>query len=354
MKVMKFACLTALVMGLLASTPREAAAQAPTLTSTVNGASVRLEWTSIAGATLYNLVVTGTLSGQFLLPTNFVQVTAPAGTYTVQVQAVFGSTPGPLSAPLTVTVGGAPTPCTGAPSAPVLTATANGAFVNLAWSGVPGATGYLVQFSRFPGGTEISQTAGPSATTFSQFVGLVGTFYVRLVVVSPCGNAVSAEVAFTIASLSSGAGPRTPDPAPGQLLPKPTYGESVVAAMAAAFPGDLANSCAARGGNHVFMYRVLSGLRQRDSRWGLNIKRGNQGLSEDIVTYNPTAGPDEGATNIYLWDMIGNHCPISGSARWNWEDVTQATRNAGARGECANRDCAYWTIVDYLRAGFQP
>lgn len=339
-------------VAILALCAAEAAAQAPALTVSANGATVTINWTGVPGATGYNLVVSGSLTADVNLPasvTNIV-VNAPAGTYNLRVRATAGGQAGPFSNTATVTVGGAPpTPCQ--PTAPTISTAVNGGVVTVSWAAVPGATGYALQFSRFSGGTELVQQT--AQTSYIQFVGMMGTFYVRVVAVTPCGNATSTEAAFTITSLV-GDLPRTADPAPGTILPRPTYGQSVVTQLAAQYPGDLRNSCEETGGNHMFMFRVVSALRQRDSRWGLNQKRGNQGLSQDIVTYNPTAGPDNTAQQIYLWDMIGGHC--GPSPTWNWADVTQATWDGGAQGGngCANRWCALWYMPQqYFQLGFQ-
>ena len=349
---MKLTKTTGLVaVALLALCAREAAAQAPSLTSTVNGQSVRLDWTAVAGATSYELDVTGSLVVTAQIPTLFVQVNAPAGTYNVRVRGRNGATAGPYSNTVAVTVGGAPAPGPCQPTAPAATAAVNGGVVTVNWGGVPGATGYVVQFSRIPGGTELSQATAQNA--YVQFVGMVGTFYARVVAVTPCGNAVSQEVAFTIDSLVGNL-PRTPDPAPGTILPKPNYGQDVVIALAQQYNFDLRNSCHETGGTNVFMFRVAAALRQRDSRWGMNQKRGNQGLSQDIVTYNPTALPDNQAQQIYLWDMIGGHC--GGNPTWNWGDVTTATWQGGliSGSGCANRWCALWYIPqEYFQRGFQ-
>jgi hypothetical protein len=355
--------VVAVAFGLVALCAAEAAAQAPALTVSANGSTVTISWTALPGALGYNLQA-GTASGNaniasVNLPASITQVvvSAPAGTYFVAVRGIGAAGIGPFSNEGTVTVGTTPGGggggggCT-APTAPTVTASTTGGIVTVNWSAVAGTVGYRLEFSRTPGGTELVQNIGANQTTYSQFVPMVGTFYVRVVAGNACGTASSAEVSFTIASQSAGSGPRTPDPPPGQLLPRPNYGESVVVALANQYRGDLINSCREHGGNNMFMFRVLQALRQRDSRWGLNVKRGNQGLSQDIVTYNPTAGPDNGAQQIYLWDMIGGHC--GNSPTWNWGDVTQASWDAGARGDCSNRWCALWTIDDYLRAGFQP
>ena len=350
---MKLTKTTGMVaVALLALCAAEAAAQAPALTVSANGPTVTINWTAVPGATGYNLVVSGALTADVNLPasvTNIV-VNAPAGTYSLRVRGTAAGQAGPFSNTASVTVGGtAPAPCQATP--PAITTAVNGGVVTVNWGAVPGATGYAVQFSRFAGGTELVQQT--TQTAYVQFVGMMGTFFVRVVALTPCGNATSTEAAFTIESLVGNL-PRTPDPAPGQLLPKPTYGQDVVIQMAQQYGFDLRNSCEETGGNHVFMFRVINALRQRDSRWGMNQKRGNQGLSQDIATYNPTAGPDQTAQQIYLWDMIGGHC--GNNPTWNWGDVTAATWNGGliSGSGCANRYCALWYMPqEYFQRGFQ-
>jgi hypothetical protein len=184
-------------------------------------------------------------------------------------------------------------------------------------------------------------------------VGLIGTFYARVVVITPCGNATSTEVSFTITTLT-GSGPRTPNPPPGQLLPVPGYAPSVVADLGRQFPGEAAvgrpSECI--GGNNRFLFRVLQSLRQRDSRWGLNYKRGNfPTLSEDIITYNGTDHPDEGESHIYLIDIIGGSC-FGGVAVFR--DVSAETWSNRGQPYCGTEWCARWTIAPYIAAGYPP
>ena len=92
------------------------------------------------------------------------------------------------------------------------------------------------------------------------------------------------------------------------------------------------------------MFEAVRRLRAIDNRYGLNWKRGNYGdLSQDIVTYNASSNPDEGARspNIYIVDIIGGHCGSNPDAAWI--NQTQATRDAGAIG--------IWTLIPYLDAG---
>ena len=116
------------------------------------------------------------------------------------------------------------------------------------------------------------------------------------------------------------------------------------------YPGDLRNAC----GSRMYLYRLVNALRKRDSRWGLNWKRGWKGsLSTDIVTYNGTNLPDNQASKIYLVDVVSGICESNGFA-WNWHETTEKTWAARGSSECGSEWCAKWTIDPYLAAGFPP
>jgi hypothetical protein len=325
--------------------PQWAAAQSPYqpyLLVTATGLRVTIQWTPIAGAHGYNIQV-GTAPGAAnigsvvipsSLPTHVV-VDAPPGTYYLRVRAYAGSIAGPFSNEASITVGASCAP----PPPPAAGAVVSGSNVTIGWGAVPNTLAYRVEFGRTPGAVEHAQNLLPNTTSFTQHVPLAGTFYARVLAGNACGIATSNEVAFTIAG---GSGPRTPDPPPGGRLPMPGYGPAVAQAVAAAFPGDLQNSCVEFGGNNIWLFRLVQALRQYDSRWGLNWKRQVFGdMSQDIVTYNYGAGPDEDSRNVYGIDVIVGHCgPRPG---WNWHDVTDPN-GAGAR----------WTLLPYLHAGFPP
>lgn len=359
MNVTRTMSLVAAAFAVVALTASNAAAQAPTLSVSANGATVTIEWNGVAGALGYNLRV-GSSSGSsniadVTLPASITRivVAAPAGSYFLRVRAVGAGVFGPFSNEASVTVGSAPPP--GAPcadiSAPNVKAEAKGGSVTVSWDGVSGAVGYKVEYSRYSGATELTQTT--SGTSHTQYVGMLGTFYVRVVAGNACGKtATSKEVAFKIENQNpGGSGPRTPDPAPGTLIPRSQLGyiASVVTAVANQHRGDLFASCS----NHVFMYRVVQALRQIDTRWGLNYKRGwNGDLSHDIVAYNPTNRPDEGESQVYLYDIIAGHCgPNPGP---NWIDVTDPTWGGRGNPACGSEWCARWTLQPYLKAGFPP
>ena len=342
----------------------EARAQAPTVSFSVAGSSVTIQWTPVPGATIYDVVVSGPLSGQVQLPgsVTLVRVNAPNGTYGIQVRGRAGNQVGPLSSVSVITVGGAAPPppppnCT-QPSAPNVTASVSGATVAVNWNAISGVSGYAVQFSRTPGGTDLVLNAAANQTSISQAVNLVGTFYVRVVALSACGNATSNEANFTIGTAPTNptTGPRSPNPAPGQLIPRSSlnYANGIAAQIASQYHGDLINSCRDTGGDNTFMFRLVQALRRVDTRWGMNDKRGHRGdMSQDIVTFNPTDRPDNGESQIYLFDAIGGHCgpnPSGGSLG----DVTDTTWAARGNPACGTTYCARWTIDSYLRVGFTP
>ena len=372
MESRKLSALVPLALALLAVCAGEAAAQAPTVTASANGAVVTVQWTAVQGATGYRISVSGSFTGVVNVPgstTSFV-VTPPAGTYNVVIFATAGNQVGPASNTATVTVGGgggSPTPCA-PPAATTVTASAQGMVATVNWTAVAGTAGYRVEFGRTPGGTELVQTLGAAQTSLQGVAPFPGTFYVRVVTGNACGTAPSAEVSFTAGTVApgtpppAGSGPRTPDPVAGQpgvivhrgdpLLPIPSYGPSVVAALGAAFPGEaaLARPSECAGGNNNFLYRVVRELRKRDTRWGLNYKRGNFGSpSQDILTYNGTARPDNGESHIWVIDIVGGDC-LRGVTTFSDKSLV-GTWDQEGQPYCGTRFCAYWNLDGYLAAG---
>jgi hypothetical protein len=137
------------------------------------------------------------------------------------------------------------------------------------------------------------------------------------------------------AGVPTGPGGRTPDPQGGRL-PLPSYGFSVVQAVARANPGALQNSCQDSGGTWQFMDQVVDTLRTYDTRWGYNGKRGNANdPSKDVITYHYGPGPDANSTDVYIIDIIGGHCGANPTPVWN--DVTDITVNSGTIGRWISR-----------------
>jgi hypothetical protein len=133
----------------------------------------------------------------------------------------------------------------------------------------------------------------------------------------------------------TGGGGRTPDPPPGGRLPLPNM-SSTVSAVANQYPSLLFNSCQEHGGTWGFMDTLVNTLRQTDTRWGYNWKRGNVGdPSLDVVDYHYGAGVDEGSTEVYISDVIGSHCSSNPTPVFN--DVTPATIAGGGIGRWTGR-----------------
>lgn len=399
----------------------------PTLTATVSGFTVNLQWTVVPGATSYELLaqVAGTTYGPISLgnTTSGSIPNVPQGTYVLAVRAAAGAAKGPFSDPVTVTVGtltppasptglGAvvsnlaaslswnlnnpagslmgvqlrlgfspgvypivvPLPSTAssflipnappgtyyatvvaigaggvsgpsneltltlpgctAPSSIPLEVSSNGAFVQFAWGQLPGAAGYRLDIANAPGGGANvgSVPLGPTQTSFSYYGMPPGNYYVRLHSTLSCGASVSS--AETLLAVTPPVRSPTLTRAQAQSMIS-----TAVRAMAAQYPGDLHNSC----GNNTWMFRVLRYLRQQNNRYGLNYKRGQIGdLSQDVLLFNFSEVPDEqaGAPHTYAWDIISGHC--GSNPTWNDTDISNP---AGA---------ARWTILEYLRAGFNP
>jgi hypothetical protein len=150
------------------------------------------------------------------------------------------------------------------------------------------------------------------ATTPAHAAGAVAVTVVSNGISATLGNAYVYEAVFVPPPPN-----RTPDPAPGQLLPLPNMA-GIVAEVAAQYPGALRNSCLEFGGNWEFMDRLIDRLRQFDTRWGYNCKRGNcPDLSQDVVAYHAGAGDEvNGALETYTVDVIGGHCGPSPAAWW--------------------------------------
>jgi hypothetical protein len=131
--------------------------------------------------------------------------------------------------------------------------------------------------------------------------------------------------------------PRTDDPPAGQRLPLPrAIGELVVGNVAAERPDLLRNSCQDHGGSWQFLDLVVDRLREIDTRWGYNWKRGVVGSpSLDVIDYHWSAGPDENSIDVYIVDIIGGHCGPTPYVTWN--DVTAVTYDNGGVGRWTGR-----------------
>ena len=113
--------------------------------------------------------------------------------------------------------------------------------------------------------------------------------------------------------------------------PRPNH-SSVVRNVANQFPAALRNSCQEHGGSWEFMDRSVDALRTIDGRYGYNCKRGNcNDPSLDVVSYYWGPLPDiQGRFEVYIFDVIGQHCGANPSVVWN--DVTDITLSSGTVG----------------------
>lgn len=136
------------------------------------------------------------------------------------------------------------------------------------------------------------------------------------------GTIMSDWSAISTFTYTPGAGGfRTPDPPPGQKLPLPDE-SALVAEVAAEFPELIDNSCVEEGGSWAFMDEVIRRMREKDTRWGFNCKRGDcNHISIDIANYHYGAGPSEGSPDTYPIDIIFQVCP-AGNAQPTWINQT--------------------------------
>ena len=91
---------------------------------------------------------------------------------------------------------------------------------------------------------------------------------------------------------------------------------------------------------------MVNELRKRDKRWGLNWKRANVGdMSQDVVTFNWSADPDEGTFKLRAYDVIGGHCGITAGRAVSRESPSRAANYSFG---------AQWTLLPYIQAGNAP
>ena len=325
-----------------------------------NGRSIIATWAPGVGGgtpTGYRVIAALTPGGaDFVIPTvspAFGGGPAPATTLYLRTVAVNAAGQSGPSNEVTVVMpdGGA---CDPAPPVPLSTFAFSG-YLSVSWPAIAGATQYVL--SAKLNGTEVGQFGLPTTITRIGQVVPLGTYELSVKAFTSCGGQSPSNPVTVVNDGAPPAGPRTPNPPAGQFIGSSawSYAAGVINDYARARPDLLQASCLGRPGHtNRFMFDVVQRLRQRNTRWGLNVKRCNEGTSQDIVAFNISSLPDEGAStnartterNMRLWDMMSNHCPVSGSVGPNFEDVTDKTLAGGA--------CAKWTLIPYLDAGYTP
>jgi hypothetical protein len=105
---------------------------------------------------------------------------------------------------------------------------------------------------------------------------------------------------------------RTPDPTAGYRLPLPNM-SAVVAEMGSTYATDLKNSC----GNYVWLDKLVDRMRQVDTRWGYNCKKGDcSTIAQDEIVYHWGRGADASSTEVYPIDVVVSHCGANPTAGW--------------------------------------
>jgi hypothetical protein len=322
-----------------------------------NGRGVIATWApGVGGGTPTGYRLIAALSpggGDFVIPTvspAFGGGPAPATTLYFRAVAVNAAGQSGPSSEVSIVMPEAGA-CDPAPPVPLTTFTFSG-YLSVSWPAMAGASQYVLS-AKLNGVEQGPFGLPPSITRIGQ-VAPLGTYALSVKAFTSCGGQSPDNPVTLVNDGAPPPGPRTPDPAPGTLIPSlPGYGAGVVEDLARARPDLVRASCLETGGNNRFLFEVVKELRKRDTRWGLNIKRCNEGTSQDVVAFNRSALPDEGARtngrtserNIFLVDMIGGHCGPNPGAAWD-TSTTDKTVAGGA--------CSQWTLLPLLQAGYTP
>ena len=316
------ACATIVAAFILAGPPLNAVAPtAPgNLSATVNGQVVTLNWTPSANSPTQYIIRAGFAPGQTAIAvavsgsqTPFTASAGP-GTYYVRVAAANADGTSGESNEIVVVISSG---CA-APSAPLnLRAMIKGTELFLFWrrpaSGVP--NGYSVQAGTAPGNTFAQFATG--ATTINTTVSS-GSYVVRVVATSPCGNsAASNEIGISFPSLTG----REPDPDPGTLLGLPDI-VNLIVRINSAFPPTVANSCPTgrKYEPNPWLNNMVDQLRTYSRRFGYNAKptrtsADNNGFpviaAGDEIAYFIGSGNAEGSSQVVAIDVLFNHCNVT-------------------------------------------
>ena len=186
----------------------------------------------------------------------------------------------------------------------------------------------------FPSPAIFEEPMAPGGTTadaFKDAIALSTQFWWGVRAKSATAGITSAwSETYTFTTASSSAGPRTPDPPPGQTLDLP-HQAALISQLAVTHAAALANSNVHEGGSWDFMDVAVEALRQTDTRWGYNCKRGDcNHLSIDVVNYFYGTGDGLYSQDVYLIDIIAgiksdNPAPA-------WTDITGSTADNNTIG----------------------
>jgi predicted phage tail protein len=182
------------------------------LVSAVDGSTVRLAWTAplAAGPSVIAYIVeAGSRSGAADLAQVVTDGALPLliasgvanGTYYVRVRASNAAGAGPPSNEVIVIVGGGPSSCAGAPSAPrPLEATVAGSTVLLGWGAAAGqAALYVLEAGSRSEASDLVVSDVGAATSITAVNVAAGTYFVRVRARNSCGvSAPSNEVVVSV------------------------------------------------------------------------------------------------------------------------------------------------------------
>jgi hypothetical protein len=293
---------------------RAAVPTAPTnLASFVNGQTVTLTWTAAANAPTNYILQAGFASGQTAAAfsvgaTTTITASAGPGTYYVRIVAINAEGASPPSNEVVVVIS-----C--APNVPQnFRVIQKGAEAFLFWTppsaGVP--TGYGIQAGLGPNQT-VASFATPN-TSMNATAGS-GTYFVRLLAMSGCGN--SPATPDVVISFPNNSG-RVADPSPGTLLGMPDV-ETLVQRFAAGDRPTRQNTCPTnrKYDPSPWQDRLIAFLRTYDTRFGYNSKPtrtsvDNNGFpviaAADEITFFAGSGPMEGSPDVHAFDVLISTC----------------------------------------------
>ena len=312
------ATLAIFVLAAGSSPLRAAAPTAPTnLTAAVSGLFVTLTWGASANNPTQYILQAGFAPGETAITvplsgdqTSF-SASAGAGTYYARVVAVNADGTSAASNEVTVVL----TSGCVAPSVPLnLRAIIRGTEAFVFWrrpvSGTP--NGYTLQVGGAPGETFANYPTG--GTTINAVVAS-GTYFLRVVASSACGNsAASNEIVISFPSNTV----KVADPDPGTSLGMPDVG-ALVNRIHNENPGLIAQSCPTgrKYENNPWLDRIVDRLREYDLRFGYNAKptrtsTDNNGFpviaAGDEITFFAGGGTAQGSSNVYAFDILFDHC----------------------------------------------